>query len=300
MKTILSIILYTLFAGLVSIQAQELNMKITVNSDRIQGTDKSTFDNLQDVLTQFANGRKWTDVTFNVNERIECSMLITLSEKNDNSYKAEIQVISNRPVYNSSYMTPMFSFKDVDFNFDYLIGQNIEFNESNIDNNLTATIAFYIYIILGIDFDSFSLGGGKIYFDRAMSIATSAQTLGSEKGWAAFGSDRNRYALALSLTEESTASSFHNLWYNYHRKGLDEMAANATRGRTEIENAIPNLQKIYQSRPASPILLFFGDTKLDEVVNIYSKASLEEKQAAYKILSSIYPTRRYTIDNLKN
>lgn len=274
-------------------------MKITINSDKISGTDKSVFSNLQDALNQLVNGRKWTDNTFLANEKIDCSMLITINEKNDNAYKADIQVTSNRTIFNSSYTSPIFNFKDNDFEFDYLIGQNVEFAENNIDNNLTATISYYVYIILGLDFDSYSMGGGKPYFERAMSIANSSQSF-TGKGWTAFGGDRNRYALALSLTEESTASAFHNLWYNYHRKGLDEMSENATRGRTQIENTLPDLQKIYQSRPSSPILLFFGDTKLNEVLSIYTKASTEEKQTAYKILESIYPTKRYIIDKIKN
>jgi len=274
-------------------------MKITVNSDRIEGTDKSVYTSLQDVLTQFVNGRKWTSTSFQTSEKIECSMLITISERSNDSYKADIQVMSNRPVYNSSYTTPLFNFKDGYFEFDYIIGQNIEFTENMVDNNLSATIAFYVYIILGLDFDSFSLNGGKTYFERAMSIATSSQGF-SGRGWTPFGEDRNRYSLALSLTEESTASPFHNLWYNYHRRGLDEMAANASRGRTTIENSLPELQKIYQARPASPIITFFGDTKLDEVINIYTKASSEERQSAYKLFQIIYPTRGYLIDNLKN
>jgi len=278
--------------------SQELNMKITINSDRISGTDRSTFTNLEDALNQFVNGRKWTDVTFLTNEKIDCSMLITISEiPEENSYRADIQVISSRPVYNSSYTSSLFNFKDGDFEFNYISGQNLEFSDNYIDNNLTATIAFYVYIILGLDFDSFGLNGGKPYFDKAMNIATGAQSLNT-KGWTPFGGDRNRYALALSLTDESI-SVFHSMWYNYHRKGLDEMVNNPNRGRVEVENTIPDLQKIYQARPASPLLFFFGDTKLDEIVNIYTKATKEEKQNAYNILQAIYPTKRYIIDNIK-
>lgn len=273
-------------------------MRISVNSDKISGTDKSTFTALQDVMNQFVNGRKWTDTQFSINERIECSMLITINEiPEENSYKAEIQVTSSRPVYNSSYTTPLFNFRDSEFEFFYLRGQNLEFSENNIDSNLTAVIAYYVYTILGLDFDSFSLNGGKSYFEKAMAIATNAQSLNT-KGWAPFGGDRNRYALALSLTDEST-SIFHSMWYNYHRKGLDEMANNASRGRVEIENTLPDLQTIYKARPLSPILSFFGDTKLEELVSIYTKATPEEKQNAFKLLSGIYPAKKHIIENIK-
>lgn len=301
MKKIVFFILYIFFFNAVQAQfptqSQELNMKITINSDRISGTDKQKYTTLQDILNQFVNGRKWTDATFASNERIECSMLITIIEESDNSYKAEIQATSTRPVYNSSYNSPLFNYKDTEFEFDYIEGQSLEFAENNIDNNLTATIAFYVYVILGLDFDSFHLNGGKTYFDKAVNIVSGAQALNT-KGWAAFGGDRNRYSLARALTDEST-SVFHTLWYNYHRKGLDEMAANATRGRTEIEKTLPMLQQVYQSRPSSPLLYFFGDTKLDELVNVYSKATLEEKNNAVKILENIYPSKRHIIENLR-
>jgi hypothetical protein len=255
---------------------------------------------LQDALNQFINGRKWTDATFATNEKIEGTMLITINSVKENTYGADIQITASRPAYNSSYMSPLCNIMDNEFEFDYITGQNLDFSENNIDNNLTATIAFYAYIILGLDFDSFALSGGKAFFERAMSIATSAQSLPSNKGWATFGGDRNRYALALSLTDDSSASVFHTMWYNYHRKGLDEMAANPTRGRTEIENTVPDLQKIYQSRPYSPLLFFYGDTKLYELVSVYTKASAEERQTAYNLLRSIYPTKDNIVGQLKN
>lgn len=301
-QIVLIIVVYILSAGVMmaqfQTQSQELNMRITINSDRISGTDKERFTNLQDVLNQFVNGRKWTDATFAANERIESSMLITITEASeDNFYKAEIQVTATRPVYDSSYNTPTFNYKDSEFEFGYIPGQSINFTENNIDNNLTATIAYYVYIVLGLDFDSFGLNGGRPYFDKALNIVNSAQSLNTA-GWAAFGGDRNRYSLATALTDESI-SVFHDLWYNYHRRGLDEMAANATRGRTEIEKTLPLLQQVYQSRPSSALIYFFGDTKLDELVNVYLKATREEKNSAAKILENIYPSKRYLIDNLK-
>lgn len=293
-----SIFLFVLLLNVMIVHSQEMNMRLTINADRIQGTDNTVYTTLQDNLSQMVNGRKWTDLTFQPNEKIDCSMLITINSEEQDVYNAEIQITVNRPVYNSSYTTPLFNYRDTEFEFNYIAGQNLEFSENNVDNNLTAVIAYYVYIILGLDFDSFSLNGGKPFFEKAMSIANSAQSLSSTKGWNPFGNDHNRYALALAFTEESS-SVFHPMWYNYHRKGLDEMVANPTRGRVEIEKTIPDLQKIRQSRPASPLLSFWSDTKLDEVINIYTKATREEKQQTAQILETLFPTKRHIISNIR-
>lgn len=279
------------------LSAQELNMKITVNASKLGDVNQTVFTTLEEALNQFANGRKWTDATFASNELIDCAILITLDELTEqNTYKATLQITSSRPVYNSSYTTPMFNFRDSEFEFSYVQGENLQFNENNISSNLTAVIAYYVYIVLGLDFDSFGLGDGKPYFEKAFAVANNAQSLNTN-GWAVFGSDKNRYALGLALTEESS-SDFHTMWYNYHRKGLDDMAANSTRGRTAIEETIPLLQNIYKARPASPIISFYGDAKLDELMNIYTTASNEEKKDAYKILESIFPTKKYILQKI--
>lgn len=298
-KIILSIFFILGCSALSSnIKAQELNLKITVNSSALSGVNKDVFTSLEQALSQFINGRKWTDATFAQNEQIEGAMLITLEEMPDqNTYKGNIQVTSTRPVYNSSYNTPIFNFKDNEVEFSYLQGENLQFSDNNINNNLTAIMAFYAYIILGLDFDSFALSEGKPYFDKALNIANSGQSLNTS-GWAVFGSDKNRYALAVALSEESSAD-FHTMWYNYHRKGLDDMAANAARGRAVIEATVPELEAIKKARPSSPILSFYGDTKLEELINIYTEATTEEKKNAYKTLESIFPTKRYIFQKIK-
>lgn len=167
-----------------------------------------------------------------------------------------------------------------------------------LSNNLVAVISFYAYVVIGLDFDSFSLNGGAPYFARAMEIANIAQSLNT-KGWEPFsGKNDNRYDLAVALTDESS-KAFHSFWYNYHRNGLDEMAANASRGRIRIIEAMADLQKLYDSRPSSPLLLIIGETKLDEIVRICSQATAEEKQAVKKQLNQIFPTKGYLINNLK-
>lgn len=299
-RVYLFVVLFVLASLCRNVRSQELNVKLTVNSDQIQTTDKSAFEQMQEALVQLVNARKWTDTKFAANELIQGSILITLKQFNadDNMYKGEIQITSSRPVYNSTYNTPMFNFRDTELEFTYIRGESLEFSPDNLTNNLVAVVAFYTNIILGFDFDSYSLNGGRPYFERAMSIANSSQTL-SSVGWATFGSDRNRYALALALTEESS-SAFHSLWYNYHRKGLDEMADNPVRGRIGVVKSVTDLQTIYSARPSSVLLSFFGDTKLTEMLDVYTEANNEEKEEAYKVLMKIYPTRRFLLNKLKS
>lgn len=292
-------IIYILLALclVVNAKAQELNSKITINTDQIQGVDKDMFKTLQDNLMQLMNENKWTDATFRPNERIDCTFTITLKDGTDGIYSGDLQITSRRPIYNASYVTSILNFKDADFSFSYN-RENIEYNENNITSNLVAMMSFYAYVIIGLDFDSYSLNGGRPYFDKALSIANSAQSLG-QKGWRPFDSDRNRYSLALALTEESSRS-FHDMWYNYHRLGLDEMAGNADRGRTKIIETLNDLNTLYGARPSSVLISFYGDTKLDELFNIYTKATREEKQEAHKILQKIYPTKGSVVDKFKN
>lgn len=280
-------------------EAQELNAKITVNSDKIAGSSKQVFTTLQNALMEFVNNKKWTDATFSVNERIDCSMNIIINERpTDESFKAEIQVQARRPVYNSSYATTLLNFRDVQLDFNYIEFEQLEYNENTLESNLTATLVFYIYIILGLDFDSFSPSGGNPFFQQAMQIVNLAQSQPSWNGWKAFDSQRNRHALATALTE-NTGEGFRNMWYAYHRKGLDEMAANADRGRTTILTSLPALQELKNSRPTSVLLSVFSDAKLEELVAIYSKATMQEKQEGHKFLSELYPAESTKLEPLK-
>ena len=279
-------------------QTGELNARITINSDKIQGSDKQVFTTLQSALTEFVNNRRWTDATFAINERIDCSMTIIVNEQTDNSFKAEIQVQARRPVYNSSYSTTLFNHRDTEFDFEYVQFEQLEYTENTLSRNLTATIVYYIYIILGLDFDSFSPLGGKTYFDQAQQIVNIAQSQGTWNGWRAFEKDDNRHGLITALTD-NTSEIFRNLWYTYHRKGLDEMAGNPDRGRMTIIEALPALQEIKSTRPTSVILRLFADAKLDEIVSIYSKATTQEKQEGYELLFNLYPTESTRLESLK-
>lgn len=280
-------------------EAQELNARITINSDKIQSTNKQVFTTLQTALNDFVNNRKWTDATFAVNERIDCTMTLILTEMvSDNSYKGEIQIQARRPVYNSSYTTTLFNFRDTELTFDYTEFEPLEYTENTLNNNLIATVVYYIYTILGLDFDSFAPKGGSAFLQQAQQIVSLAQAQPSWTGWKAFENDRNRHALATALSD-NTSDLFREMWYNYHRKGLDEMAANADRGRTTIIGLLPVLEQIKSARPTSPLVQLFADTKLDEIVLIYSKGTAQEKQEGYKMLSNLYPALTTRMESLK-
>ncbi|MCC8197850.1 MAG: DUF4835 family protein [Tannerellaceae bacterium] len=283
------------FAG----EAQEINARVTINGDKIQTTNTNLFTTLQNALTEFINNRRWTDATFSVNERIDCTMTIILDEMNDNSFTGEIQVQARRPVYNSSYTTTLLNFRDRQLNFEYTEYEPLEYSDQTLYNNLTATVMFYIYVILGLDFDSFSLKGGSVYYQQAQQIVNMAQSQGSWSGWRAFDTNTNRHAVITALTD-NTSDTFRTMWYTYHRRGLDEMAANPDRGRTTIIEVLPALEQVKSTRPSSVVLQMFSDAKLDEIVAIYSRANTQEKQAGYKMLSNLYPAETTRIESMKN
>lgn len=277
----------------------ELNAKVTVNSDKVQATNKQLFTTLQTALTEFLNNRRWTDATFALNERINCSFTIIVNEiVSDNSFKAELQVQSNRPVYNSSYTTTLLNFRDTQFDFDYVEFEPLEFTDNTLESNLTATLVYYVYLILGLDFDSFAPDGGSPYFQQAQQIVSMAQSQPSWTGWKAFENNQNRHAVITALTENA-GEDFRQMWYTYHLKGLDEMAANPDRARTTIIESLPALEKLKSARPTSVLLQMFTDAKLDEVVSIYSKATAQEKQEGYKRLFGLFPTAGTRLEPLK-
>lgn len=287
------------FLLVVHSNAQELNARVTINTDKVQSTNKQVFSTLQTALTEFVNNKKWTDATFSNNEKIDCTFTIIINEVvSDNSFNGEIQVQARRPVYNASYTTTLFNFRDTDLNFDYTEFEPLEFTENTLNSNLIATVTYYIYTILGLDFDSFAPKGGTPYLEQAQHIVNLAQAQPTWRGWKAFDNDRNRHALSTALTE-NTSDTFRSMWYNYHRKGLDEMAANPDRGRTTIIEQLPAIQEIKKTKPSSPLLQLFADAKLDEVVLIYSKATAAEKQEGYKILSELYPALTTRLEALK-
>lgn len=270
-------------------QAQELNCSVNLNSDQVEGSNKSVFVTLKKSISEFVNNRKWTELTYANAERIECTMNIIVKKMDDDVFTAEIQVQSRRPVFNSSYYSTLFNFKDNNFTFKYKEFDQLEMNESTITSNLTAVLAYYAYIIIGYDMDSYSRLGGTPYFLAAENIVNSAQ--GADlTGWKAFESPKNRYALVNNLTDEAF-KKFRSFVYDYHRLGLDEMTSNSANARGKIAEGLPLIREANRARPSAIIISTFMDAKSDELVNIFSKGNQKEKTDAVEILSDVNPTQ---------
>jgi hypothetical protein len=272
------------------IYAQELNCTISLNSDQVQGSNKSVFNTLQKSMSEFLNNRKWTELTFANTERIECSMNIIVKKVESDIFTCEIQIQSRRPVYNSSYNSPLFNFKDNDFTFSYKEFDQLEFNNNTITSNLTGVLAYYAYIIIGYDMDSFTRLGGTPSFQSAESIVNAAQGADLGNGWKAFDSDKNRYALINNILDEAF-KKYREYFYEYHRLGLDEMTDNAANARARIAEGLPLLREANRARPSAIVISSFLDAKNDELINIFSKATTKEKTDAVEVLSDINPTQ---------
>lgn len=291
------IILFSLCAFTSQLKAQELDAKVAINSAKIQSVDNQAIKELEESIRQILNEQIWSNAKFEKDEKVDCTVGITLnSTPSENSYGAEIHITSRRPVYNAVYVTPLINYRDTRFDFNYVLGQSLYYNELTISDNIIGVLAFYANIIIGLDFDSFSLEGGKQYFAQALEIANKAQSLGT-KGWEPF-QGKSRYDLALALTEESS-KSFHSLWYNYHRIGLDEMAGNAARGRLRIIATLTDLEALQSARPSSLLLTLFSETKLEEFVKVCSEATAEEKKDVKTRLKKLFPAKKSLIDTIK-
>lgn len=284
-----------------TISAQELQAKITINHAQISGTEKGVFDNLQQTLQQFVNNRQWTHLQFQKNERIICNFNITVTkyDRDQNLFTCKALIQANRPVFNSAYTSTLYNNVDDNFTFRFAEYDQLEFNEQQIDNQLTALFAYYAYLIIGIDLDSFAPKGGEDILQRCMNLVNNAQNL-DYPGWKAFSDDRNRYAI-ISDYMDGALEPFRQLQYDYYRKGLDEMANNAERGRTEITAALETgLKKAKENRPLSLLPQIWTDFKKDELANIYrGKGTQKEKERIYELLFSINPSQNKYWDQIK-
>lgn len=284
-----------------TISAQELQAKITINYAQISGTEKGVFDNLQQTLQQFVNNRQWTHLQFQKNERIICNFNITVTkyDRDQNLFTCKALIQANRPVFNSAYTSTLYNNVDDNFTFRFAEYDQLEFNEQQIDNQLTALFAYYAYLIIGIDLDSFAPKGGEDILQRCMNLTNNAQNL-DYPGWKAFADDRNRYAI-ISDYVDGALEPFRQLQYDYYRKGLDEMANNAERGRTEITAALETgLKKAKENRPLSLLPQIWTDFKKDELANIYrGKGTQKEKESIYELLFSINPSQNKYWDQIK-
>ncbi len=287
--------------AVLGINAQELQVKVNINHSQIQGTDASVFENLQQTMEQFLNERSWTDLQFQKNECIQASLNITVNKYNrdENRFECTALIQANRPVFNSAYTTTLYNNRDANFNFDFQQFDQLNFVEENIDNQLTALLAYYAMLIIGLDLDSFAPMGGTDVLQRCLVLVNNAQNLGFP-GWKSFEDNRNRFAIINDYLDEAM-KPFRQLQYDYYRKGLDEMANNAERGRTEISTAIEDdLQKAHQDKPLSLLPQIWTDYKKDELSSIYKgKGTQKEKQRIYDILMGLNASQNNSWEAIK-
>lgn len=282
------IILLLLVIMCVKVSAQELKCDVQVVSSKIQGTDKRVFDDLRTSIFEFLNNKKWSNYNYKVEERIECSILINIEERiSVDQFKGTIQVQATRPIFNTSYNSTLLNYMDKNFEFQYVEQQAMDYNESSFISNLTSVLAYYAYLILGLDGDSYALNGGNAYYQKAQTVVNTAQNR-KEAGWKAYESQKNRYWLIENL-QNSSYSPMREAMYLYHRKGLDVMTENMDIARTSITKGIENLRRVYQERPGLFVLKLFMDVKRKEIINIYSKASASDKQRVVNMLKEVDP-----------
>ena len=280
-------------------QAQELNPTFTINTSKIQGTDKDVFQSLEGAIRELLTHQVWTDYHFTAKERIQCNFNLTVNKYEQESGKmtCELSVQSSRPVYGSTYNTTVFNFRDTEVEFNYTEQDRLEYTPGMTpDNNLTAILAYYSLLIIGLDFDTMSPSGGTDILRQVENIAASAQSLGS--GWRSFDTQANRYAI-INDYMSGTMADFRQLQYKYHRQGLDDMSANADRGRATITESLELLKKAKQAKSTSALPTLFTEIKKDELVNIYSAGINKEKQSVKDLLSQINPSLTNQWDAIK-
>lgn len=298
MKSVSKIVLTVLMAciGLLPVAGQELNCTVTVNADQISGS-KNVFETLQQAITEYMNTTVFTNAQFSPNEKIECRLFFTIKEYADDVLKGDLQVQSLRPVYNSSYTTTLINFKDTKIDFEYRENEPLVYSVNNMESQITAILNFYAYLILAVDFDSFAPNGGDSYWERLKQIVQMAQSSG-ETGWKAFEDNKNRSAVLSAYTDAAT-SGIRDLTYRYHRLGLDQMATSVDRGRAAVTESLAAISNIHSVAPMSVALSMFRDAKLDELVNIYSRAPQEERTRVFNLLEPIYPTDQTRLEQIK-
>lgn len=290
------LILFFSFWGLSS-GAQELNCQVDINTQKLQNVSTQTFDALKEAITEYMNNTKFSEAQLAINEKIDCRMLLTVSEYADNIVKGTLQVQSSRPVYNSQYTTTLINFLDSKLDFSYNEGEQLRFNQTGFESQLTAILNFYAYLFLAMDFDSFSPKGGEPFWERLKMIVQDAQSTG-EVGWKAFDDNKNRSAIVEAFTSSQT-ETMRSFTYQYHRRGLDEMAQSADKGRANITEAIDILKTVYDQQPMTVALSMTRDAKLDELVNIYSKAQQTERDRVYEAIYPLWPTENKRLTAIK-
>jgi len=274
--------------------AQELNARVTVVSNRVgSNVNKNTFQTLQTALNNFLNNRKWTSETYAPNEKIDCNFLLNLESTSEvNVYKASLTIQAARPVFNTNYVSPIINYKDEDIGFKYIEFQQLDFNENRVSgsdaqaSNLTAVFAYYVYMILGFDSDSFSPRGGDVYFQKAQNIVNNAPDGRVISGWKAFDGIRNRYWLVENMSN-SRYALMHDVYYNYYRQGMDKLYDDENKARAELLNVLNQLDNFNSENPNTMINQFFFQGKSTELIKVFSKATPPDKARALDLLPKL-------------
>lgn len=270
-------------------QAQELNCIVTINATQVQTSDRGIFEDMKVAIEQFMNGRKWTNDPYKNHEKINCSLLITITKMPSiGSFSATVQVQSARPVFNSNYSTLLLNFADRDWEFEYIESLPLEFNDNTYTANLTSMLAFYAYIIIGMDYDSFGDLGGTPYFQRALMVVNNAQQA-SRPGWQQLGSNRNRYWLIENINNPQF-QDIRKALYTYHRLGLDTFSKDPDQARIAILNCLKDVKKARDINPNAIIIISFMDAKSKELANVFSEGNIQVRREAYDVITSIDPT----------
>ena len=284
------IVILIAFSAFTTLNAQELNALVTVNSNKISGSNKQVYTTLQTSLTEFINQKKWTNNTYKPQERINCAFTITINKQaSTNRFEANLQVQAARPVYGTSFTTPILNINDLNFNFKYDEFQPFNYNENSFESNLISTIVFYAYVILGVDGDTFKLNGGITHLNKAKDVMQLAQQSGGA-GWQDQIGKQNRFSLIDNLTSQKLIA-FKNIIYNYHRKGLDVFSKNKNSAKSTIERAVLQLQELYNKVIGNHIIRFFLDAKADEIATIFSDGPRTSNASKMQqLLQRISPT----------
>jgi len=278
--------------------AQELNCVVEINAEQVMGTRTSVFETLQTAINEYMNTTHFSNAQFAPNEKIDCRMFFTIKEYDGEKMAGDLQVQYTRPVYNSSYTTTVFNFKDAKIDFTYQENEPLIYSVNNMESQLTAILNYYAFLIIALDFDTFSPRGGDIYYDRLAQIVQMAQSAG-ESGWRAFEDTKNRSALLAVFTDASTAG-VRDMLYEYHRLGLDQMSVSPDKGREHITSSLKAIKTVYDANSMSVGLSLFKDAKMDELVNVYSKAPQSEREAVYDLLYAIYPAENSRLEKIKH
>jgi hypothetical protein len=295
MRKFFLLILISLVFRVVS--AQELNCMISVVSQQVQGSNREIYDNMQKAMMEFVNNQNWTDHIFKEEERIQCQLMFNIADRiSDNEFQGTLQIQASRPIFGTSQTTVMFNHRDNDIHFKYDDFEPLRFNETQFTSNLVSLLAYYVNIILGLDYDSFALEGGSLFFQRAEMIRNNAQNA-PETGWKAFEGTRNRYWLIENILNDKFRT-LRSCLYRYHRMGLDRLVDRTDEARAEIADALIELRTAYRENPTAMIFQVFFTAKSDEIVNIFSESFPDEKNRVISALKEIDPANTAKWDRI--